>query len=58
MSYESDLLKDSLARHLNHEQSEHNMFMHRLQMLESFMKRAEPYIKAMELIDPPPKQTP
>jgi hypothetical protein len=39
------------------EQNEHNMFMHRLQELESFMKRALPYIKAMELIDPPAKQT-
>jgi hypothetical protein len=31
---------------------------HKLAKLTEFMVRAEPYIKAMELIDPPPKQTP
>jgi uncharacterized protein (DUF1778 family) len=29
-----------------------------IEKLQQFMVRAEPYIKAMELIDPPPKQTP
>jgi len=30
----------------------------KVEELTKFMLRAEPYIKAMELIDPPPKQTP
>jgi uncharacterized protein (DUF1778 family) len=29
-----------------------------IEKLQQFMVRAEPYIKTMELIDPPPKQTP
>jgi hypothetical protein len=30
----------------------------KLEKLTEFVARAEPYIKAMELIDPPAKQTP
>jgi hypothetical protein len=29
-----------------------------IEKLQQFMVRAEPYIKTMELIDPPEKQTP
>jgi hypothetical protein len=58
MSYELDQLRNSASNYLHRQQSDMNVIMHRIHVLETFMQRALPYIKAMELIDPPPKQTP
>lgn len=38
---------------LSDEQKNHNKILARLASLESFMLRAEPFIKALELIQPP-----
>ena len=58
MSYELDQLRNSASNYLHRHQSDMNGVVHRIQVLETFMQRALPYIKAMELIDPPAKQTP
>lgn len=63
MSYESDQLRSALQVHLNSQDNHFNMLWHRIQVLETYMAeaqafraRAEPFIKAMELLAPKPKE--
>jgi len=56
MSYETDSLKNSVQAYLYRQESDQSILMHRINVLELFMQRAEPYIKAMELIDSKPTE--
>jgi hypothetical protein len=65
MSYESDQLIDSARRMFSQSENRTHALESRLLLLEgyihtlqSFAHRAEPFIKAMELIDPPENKTP
>lgn len=56
MSYETDNLKNAVQAYLYRQESDQSILMHRIHVLELFMQRAEPYIKAMELIDSKPTE--
>jgi uncharacterized protein (DUF1778 family) len=65
MSYETDTLINQARIVFSQTENRNQSLEARLwqaeqyiEKLQQFMVRAEPYIKAMELIDPPPKQTP
>jgi uncharacterized protein (DUF1778 family) len=65
MSYETDQLINQARIVFSQTENRNQSLEARLwlaeqyiEKLQQFMVRAEPYIKAMELIDPPPKQTP
>jgi uncharacterized protein (DUF1778 family) len=65
VSYETDQLINQARTVFSHVDNRTQSLESRLwqaeqkvEELTKFMLRAEPYIKAMELIDPPAKQTP
>ena len=56
MSYESDQLLNQFRIVFSQNEGRTHNIESRLWTLEQFMIRAEPFIKAMELIDPPTKE--
>lgn len=56
MTYATDQLKQNLNQVLQESENKYYETQARLQKLEQFMLKAEPYIKTLELIDPNPTE--